>query len=285
MDGTNNYSYATCNDSLAPTEGGEWVLVFANEDLGVNNDFYVMKYEAKFLNTASKTQDTTFKGWRYDTAGGDLTIRSDPTSEPITYIDQTQAIASCTYLGTGYKLITRAEWTTIARETENNIYNWNSGVIGSGSMYKGHTDIIPNHALSTTNTSNGYTGTENSGTSEQRRTLKLYNGELIWDLGGNVWEWNNDRCKRDDPWYSGSLWLNWTHININTTEKSIAGPIGAYTTLNGVGQYYGCTSNENAFLSGGRFNQEIFSGTFALFLYRASSHMDGCIGFRCSYNP
>jgi len=291
LSGTNEYSYLSCNDSLAPTQGGEWVLVFANEDLGVNEDFYIMKYEAKFVDIGSKTQDVTYKGWRYDTAGGDLSIRSYSTPEPITYITQTQAIASCVALGTGYKLITRAEWTTTAREAENNTYNWDSGTIYSGSMYRGHSDRIPNYILHVTDLNDGYTDTGNSGTSEQRRTLKLYSGEIIWDLAGNVWEWNSDVYNTNSEsslgqGVSGSY--EWTDISSSYNHFK---PYNTFlTSSNGIGRVYTDADNAypsgtiHAFLSGGYWYSD-GAGAFALELSNSPFSVNDYVGFRCSYNP
>ncbi len=291
LNGSDNYSYAICNDSLAPSEGGEWVLVFANLDLGVNNDFYVMKYEAKFVNTASKTQDETYKGWRYNDSGGDLSIRSYPTPEPITYITQTQAISSCASLGAGYKLITRAEWVTTARETENNTYNWNSGTIYSGSMYRGHSDNSPSLSLSVTDTNDGYIGTGQNGTSEQRRTLKLYTGEIIWDLGGNVWEWNSDVYNNNTAsslGQSSTGYYDWNQIpSIYNHLKPVN--VNLYY-IHGIGRVQCYTGNAypsgtiHSFASGGHWYGQA-SGPFALTLAYAPSHPSYHIGFRCSYNP
>ena len=292
LDGTNNYSYSTCNDSLAPMQGGEWVLVFANEDLGVNNDFYIMKYEAKFTNTVSKTQDATYNGWQYAGAGGDLSIRSHPTPEPITHITQPQAISSCASLGTGYKLITRAEWVTVAREAENNTYNWNSSEIYSESMYKGHSDNSPSFSLSVTDINDGYTGTLNSGTSNQRRIVKLYNGEIIWDLSGNVHEWNSDVYNTNAEsslGQSSSNYYEWT--NIDTSYNYFKPYNTSLTSSNGIGTVYASVGNAipsgtvHAFRSGGAWSLGVEVGIFSLILNSAPSGSGFSIGFRCSYNP
>jgi len=291
LDGSDNYSYATCNDSLAPMQGGEWVLVFANEDLDVNNDFYVMKYEAKFVNTASKTQNTTYKGWRYDNAGGDLSIRSHPTPEPITHVTQPDAISLCASLGIGYKLITRAEWVTSAREAENNTYNWNSNTIYSGSMYRGHSDSSPNYILSVSDTNDGYIGTGDGETSEQRRTLKLYNGEIIWDLGGNVWEINNDVYNNDAESSLGQVTSNWYEwVSISSSYNHLKPFNTSLTSSNGIGQVHNDIDSAypsgtiHSFLSGGRLSSASASGIFSLSLTTAPSYIDNFIGFRCSYN-
>ena len=292
LDGLSNYSYSICNDSLAPREGGEWVLVFANEDLGVNNDFYIMKYEAKFTNTVSKVQDAIYQVWRYDNAGGDLSIISSPILEPITYITQPDAISACNSLGTGYKLITRAEWVTTARETENNTYNWNTSIIYSGSMYRGHSDNWPAYSLPIPNINDGYIGTGNGGTSIERRTLKLYNGEIIWDFSGNAWEWNDDfyNTNEESSLGQGSTgWYEWTSVNSSYNDFKPYNT--SLTSYNGVGKVYANVEDAHpsgtvhSFMSGASWYSNAGSGAFALALGHAPLGLHYGIGFRCSYNP
>ena len=55
-------------------------------------------------------------------------------------------------------------------------------------MYSGHNDNAPAYALTADlNDSNGYAGETNQG-GNQRRTLTLSNGSVVWDLAGNVWQ-------------------------------------------------------------------------------------------------
>jgi formylglycine-generating enzyme required for sulfatase activity len=128
-----------------------------------------------------------------------------------------------------YQLITNAQWQTMAANITATAGNWSGGSVGNGRLARGHTDNAitdPNQGLATglswsgsnalaaastdLSTSNwpwastpnasaefaaGYRGTgNNSGQAmnsgfEQRRTQYLSNGEVIWDVAGNVWEW------------------------------------------------------------------------------------------------
>src|SRR5690606_16004219 len=101
---------------------------------------------------------------------------------------------------TGCHLITEAEWMTIAANVLSVPSNWNGGTVGSSYFFIGHSDNSPSSALIASNfDSDGYEGTGNyagdttvlAGVygNSQRRTLVLNNGEVIWDLAGNVYEW------------------------------------------------------------------------------------------------
>lgn len=58
-------------------------------------------------------------------------------------------------------------------------------MVGSGYIYSGHNDNAPASALAADpGDSNGYAGEANTG-GNQKRTLTLSDGEVIWDLCGN----------------------------------------------------------------------------------------------------
>ncbi len=269
------------NCSTLPLAGGMWVSVPGNSDLGTE-DFCVMKYEAKFYSLTGKTQDT-YKGWRYNNALGNLNITSIPYSEPIVYVNQLQAKNACESLGEGYHLITNAEWTTIARNAELINENWDTEVVGFGSMMGGHSDSSPGYSLAADlNDNDGYYNTDNSVGSTQRRTLKLSNDEMIWDLSGNLFEWNNDTCFQGSPWYSGGL-TEWTSANINGLEKILAGPLGNYDSSNGMGYYYGCTYQGNAFARSCYWGYGSVNGPFTLYLGFSDDTSGFYLGFRCAY--
>ncbi len=292
LDGSSEYSYLSCNDSLAPTNGGEWVLVFANEDLGINNDFYVMKYEAKFADITLKTQDMGgYRGWQYSAVAGNMSVASSFEYEPITYVSQTEAISACSALGPGYKLISRSEWVAIGREIEEMPENWDSEMVGNGLIYRGHSDNVPGFVLAVTNTNDFFDGTGNSGTSDQRRVLVLKNGEHVWDIGGNVWEWNSDTYNNNVDSSLGKVfsWYEWTQISsdydhLKPSNKSL-------TSANGIGKILPDDDsaqgggNIHAFLSGGGSDNVVSAGAFGLRLDMAPSLVACYIGFRCTYDP
>ena len=242
--------------------GGEWITVPGDSALGTG-DFCVMKYEAKNVGTVATSQ-AALTSW--------------------TSISQINSRNNCSTFGSKYHLITNAEWTTIARNAEANSINWNSSVVGSGYMFLGHSDGSPASTLNVSNTSNYYDQTLNVEGSGQKRILILNNSEIIWDFSGNVWEWNNNTCSQGDPWYSTAGWLEWTNSNVNGTEKTLGGSIGNYNSANGVGMYYGCTTNGNGFLRGGAWNFGT-GGAFFILLGNSPGSVDTLWGFRCVYTP
>lgn len=180
LNGSANYNYSFCNDSLAPSNGGEWVLAFANPTYGTD-DFYVMKWEAK-------------------NSGGAF---SQASLNPWASINQPNSIIECQNLGTGYDLISNAEWMTILREIESNSLNWADGNIGStiasgGGLFRGNVNQFDSISCGSSSILDGNTAGTNCIVSggindgRNKRVLYLSNNEGIWDLGGNVWEWNKD---------------------------------------------------------------------------------------------
>jgi hypothetical protein len=154
-------------------------------------DFCVMKYEAK-------------------NEGG--IANSTASGTPWVTLTWQQAKIECNNLGSGYHLITDNEWLTIAHNVEQVAPNWNSSVVGSGFMYSGHNDNGPPSSLSaSTNDSDGYYQTGQTTGSNQRRTLTLSNGEVIWDLAGNVWEWTDKNISVADRYHGGDQqWMSYT---------------------------------------------------------------------------
>ncbi|MDD5639229.1 MAG: SUMF1/EgtB/PvdO family nonheme iron enzyme [Candidatus Pacebacteria bacterium] len=224
--------------------------------------FCVMKYEAK-------EDSATCSG-----AKNNHCPISTATGTPWVSISQTEAIATCAALGNGAHLITNAEWTLLARSAETTSSNWNGTV-----MYRGHSDNSPANSLASDG-SDPYFGTGQSSPSEQKRTLTLANGQTIWDMAGNVYEWNSDTCNQTN-WYNSGEWIEWNHSSLSDYEKNTAGPIGNYTSTNGIGMYYGCTANGNVLLRGGYWNSGAYAGVFALGLTESSSNFYITVGFRC----
>lgn len=262
--GSQNIDVSNLNCTALNLSGGAWIAVPGNTELGTS-DFCVMKYEAKNV-------------------GGIAT--SQATLTPWNSITQTDSKTQCDNLGSNYHLITNLEWTTIARNAELVSNNWNSSIVGIGSMWKGHTDGSPNNALSTDlNDLTGYNETLNSAPSLQKRILILSNNEIIWDFSGNVYEWSNDTCITGSGignWYNSGSWIDWTDSNLVDYEKGIAGPIGNYTSVNGIGSYYGCTSNGYPLNKGGSWADGGY-GLYTTHMGNSLALANIYVGFRCVY--
>ena len=256
--------------------GGEWVRVPGNSNLGTDS-FCVMKYEAKDVSGIPTSQ---------------------PSQTPWVNINQTDARSSCNSLGSGYHLITDKQWVTMARNIENTASNWNSSEVGVGYMMTGHNDDYPGR-LSVSNTSDPYDQTGDSGTGScdgysrfwpsenpwgckgQKRTFRLSTDNIVWDIGGNVWEWMNDTTDNADLGIESTGWRDWIDISGYNYLKPFDSSLN-YT--NGVGRgVYTSTNTNRAFRRGGNWYNGRYAGVFSLSLRNSASNTHPSIGFRCSY--
>ncbi len=250
------------------------------------NNFCVMKYEAKDV-------------------GGVAT--SQAALAPWTSITKANAANAATAACTGCHLITEAEWLTIAQNALGVSSNWSGGAVGSGYIYSGHSDIDPSSAQQAdSNDANGYAYTNDfSGDmtmtngkigDTQRRTLNLSNGEVIWDLSGNVWEWTNDTIAggqqpglSSDITYAWKQWNDASFIVNGLPATSMPGSTGIsgasnWSTAQGIGalySYYG-ESNLRVLVRGGVWTNCNNAGVLALNLQRDPNGLGGDVGFRAA---
>jgi hypothetical protein len=205
--------------------------------------------------------------------GGKATSQSGGT--PWINITKSASNTACSNLGPGYHLITNQEWMLLANDIVSVADNWTSGIVGQGLLVRGNSDssaALDGSAPGTIRTTN-------------YRIHTLTNGSLIWDLAGNVWEWTNDACQQGSglgKWYNSGAHIEWTNANLADYEKSMAGSPGLYISTQGMGQYYGCTVNGNAFLRGGFWYGGSIGGAFALEMDKSPTFADGNVGFRCA---
>lgn len=241
---------------------GSWIEVPAYPLLGITEPFCVMQFEAK-QNGSNPT--------------------STAVNTPWVNINQTDAMAACKGLGVGYDLISNAQWMAIARDAEFQPANWNGSGVYDGTMPNGHSDGDPFNALDISDVNDPYDQTLSGGDFTQRRTLNLSNGEVIWDLGGNVWEWNRDLSSDHPTWATGGVDGYWD-VQTNSTFRANAGPLNeTLGSDNGVGRVFSSSTETNAFLRGGVWGGGADAGPFALDLNRAPSGSFSFFGFRCSY--
>ena len=286
-------------DCASISVGGTWIMVPGDPDYGTN-DFCVMKYEAKCSVADGKT-----------CVEATHSPLSQASNTPWVNIDQQDSITECASLGKGYHLITNDEWMTIASNIAGQNSNWSSGTVGTGSLYRGHSDDSPTVACpADANDANAYVeddaGTDctaypNNGTEDdeatQRRTHTLSNGQVIWDLAGNAREWVSYFNNSDKPYDADDLgpvdsWREHTDIDTfgsamsQTDLVSQAAIDGGWTSTESIGRYragaYASNSGGGGLQRGGRFDVGIGAGVFTARLFGLPTFSLPTLGFRCA---
>jgi prepilin-type N-terminal cleavage/methylation domain-containing protein len=238
-------------------------------------------------NSLYKTKD--FCVMKYEAKAGSATVAATTQAIglPQINISQSNSITSCSLNGAGYGLMSNAEWMTIARNIEAQASNWTGGAVGSGVLWRGHTDNNPSSALAASTDNDPYSGTNDSSPSIERRTYTLSNGEVIWDLSGNVWEWLSDTIQGQDKpnTNSGGLWQEWRDINnYGALSYDLTSPSNSeWNSSQNMGQYYAgsLTGGPFAFRRGVNWDDTSNSGIFSLRLTDSTSFTNIYYGFRC----
>ena len=270
------------------------------------NSFCVMKYEAK-----------------KDASNNAV---SQAAGTPWVSINRDSSITKCTDINSNgkYDLITNDEWQSIARNIELVGSNWKNGTVGdAGGLSTGHSDQDPVAILEANSNDNNAcheTGNTCDGSTwhSQRRTHTLSNGEVVWDIAGNIWEWVKDNnavnygitssilvaiSSITDETHSTSGSLSGGTTTTSRTVKGHFGPSGDYTGLDsnprgGLGfilRINSSTSGDTGIARGWDFtvgasvaiggSVTIISGVFATNHHHPPSDANSSYGFRCAYHP
>lgn len=285
--------------STAAVPPSGWVEVPGNSGTYGTENFLVMQYEAKYDCTGDDDGDTAAACSAPADSGAGVDYRdisgfnkdnvvSTANGAPIVHITQQQAINACP---TGYHLITSNEWMTISQNVAAQSSNWADGTVGS--------TVASGGGLKRGNVGNddsvGYNGADpEQGTGRNEKAkLTLSNGAAIWDLSGNVWEWNNNTILEQNKPDSGitNNWAEWTTISdYGTLTYNDVRPID-HTDWNssyGIGQYYmgpRTSWTTYAFRRGGIWNDTSDAGVFALRLNAGPTYQHYAVGFRCASDP
>lgn len=244
--------------------------------------FCVMKYEAK-----------------NDGSGKAVSVAA---GLPWVNITQSSAISTSAAACAGCHLISDAEWMTIAANLVAVPSNWTTGTVGSGMLFIGHTDADPNSALAaSTDDTNGYYGTNNSLASgmQERRTMTLNNGQVIWDLSGNVHEWVNStlagNMQAGIPGEASYSWkefnnsgISWNGLTYPSRPVAVSTTTGQWSSNNGLGMLFSnyTASTQVGYLRGGDWGDAGSAGIFELGTFASpTTGTAGYIGFRVAYSP
>jgi hypothetical protein len=221
---------------------------------------------------------------------------SVPSVQPWVSISQTTAIANSPNVAgcTGCHLITEAEWMTIAQNVLSVASNWSGAAVGSGYISSGHNDSAPNNALVPDPSDANGNASETNQTFQQKRTLTLTNGQVIWDMAGNVWQWTAGTVAGGQPGVAGnnySSWIEWPNVTTNGTLAINPFPSGTgfsgsntWNSSKGVGILISNTTDNglHGFFRGEVWNGGSGGGVLALDLAAVPSGTSATIGFRVS---
>jgi len=176
---------------------------------------------------------------------------------------------------------------TIAQNVLNVDSNWSGGTVGSGYIYSGHNDGLPNGIQpASSNDNDGYFNTSNYAGdttvslnmvgNSQRRTLTLSNGEVIWDLSGNIREWTSGQTTGGQPGILGAglAYREWNAVTtagtltVNPYPANGTPAASAWNYVQGMGRVYSSTEDTNlrGFIRGANWNNNTHAGIFTLVL-------------------
>ncbi|HEY5921601.1 MAG TPA: hypothetical protein VIV11_08015 [Kofleriaceae bacterium] len=281
-----------------------FVPITGNFALGTK-DFCAMRFEAKaWVDTdgdlavdpsevdadgcddaCAVCDDTCLVSWQI----GERTAVAVPAGVPWRNATQLHALGMCRELGAGYDLMANREWMTIARDAELVGANWSGGAPGVGRVVEGNTDVTDT-VFAVSDPTNSYSDTGNSAADpadtgwEQRRTLELSNGSVIWDVPGNMQEWIDwtlgDPLDGPPSCTDGELPAiscpGLAYDDFNSTT-------GTYDRTTGVGYLIGGMGD--ALRRGGQTTDRQFgiAGIYALNMNRFTTQTFPATGFRCVY--
>jgi hypothetical protein len=218
-----------------------------------------------------------------------VTAESVPEGKPWRYMNAVVARDACRALGPEFDLISNPEWMTIARDAEGVGANWSGGAPGAGRIVEGCTDGAPGTIAATAgdgrdpyvNTNNSAADAPGSGW-EQRRTVVLSTGGVVWDLAGNVQEWIDWRpggALDPAPACAGGELPAVTCAGYAADDFNSRA--GTYDTTTGVGLVIG--GDGNAVRRSGQNGDRPpgYAGIYALNMNRNVGDSFPATGFRC----
>ena len=233
-------------------------FVPGDEELG-STPFCVARYEMRMSGNDDGSTPYT----------SSVPPQSRASGTPWSSISKGQARGACDSIGFSYQLITNQQWQTVARSIERTEANWSGGVVGEGGISTGHSDQQPQTALAS--------DVEDVG---QHRTHELHNGEVVWDLAGNL----SEQVDGSTGGPTG-LWMSfdWGAFTSNAGWQDYrAGfaPAGDFTEVEGMGRMYGGSGN---LTRGGSFKGSSHAGIFQA--HHKTWSTGSSNGFRCVFVP
>jgi hypothetical protein len=280
--GLKDYAKITITESTACPTG--YLLVKANPSVGTTHDFCIAKYEMKCADSATGK----------NCQGPAI---SQAANLPYRDLKPSTARNLCNGLGGRYNLMTHAQRMTIARSIESNAANWSSGVVGTGSLSRGHDDMLPDTPLeASTDDNDGCFGTGQTCSSSvfdsQRRTHVLADGSVIWDFSGNISEYIDGNLELNRRPYSSTsghdgLYRSWSQIDTFPLGNA-SYLLPQYPSASGIGNYASANdSTKVVSVHGDSWRANGWGGIYSLDVYitDANTIYTNVVGLRCAYTP
>lgn len=290
VDAAGNVSIEATGEGFVRCPDG-FAYVPPNADPGIETDgFCVSKYEAKIAGIDDGNQ-----GW-----SDAFVAESRASGTPWADVERGYGAIACAAHGMQYTLLSNKRWQAVARNIEGTGANWSGGAVGAGAVNRGHCDGDPHAPLPASADDDPCSGTGNPDCADpaspdwgQKRTHELSNGEIVWDLAGNVSEHVDGALSFD----AAGLWTRFDDPQFTTDPgfedlRASFGPLGDFATEEGMGQFY---LGSSELLRGGSFASDDRPGTAGsdgeldAGIYGGHHHVwwgsDETQGFRCVYSP
>jgi hypothetical protein len=171
-------------------------------------------------------------------------------------------------------------------------------------MSRGHSDGNPNLACEAdASDANAWVETNCTGQTQgalafnQRRTQNLSpNGNVIWDIGGNVWQWVDKYDPNGKPGTATAAWNEYSTTWTDTANwpRSALVPLNSvqnwwnnsWNSTQSIGQFYPSNNGVGGALPrGADWSNGAVAGPFAVLLNSAPSAASTGIGLRCAWQP
>ena len=184
---------------------------------------------------------------------------SQAADVPYTGVSRDDAVVKCISMGSGYDLLTNDGWQSMARHIELVGDNWSGGNVGSsegfsqGHSYESSNDVFNDFLAASSDDNKGCHGTEQTCDgrtwNKQRRTHTFSNGEVIWDVSGNAWEWvKDDNSDDNNGVYGDNAYMSQVTSTSHTTARSLSG--GTTTTARVAKDQFGPSGDFSSLNSG-----------------------------------
>ena len=319
VDSSGNLSTWTASSNRISICPDGYIHVPGNPDAGAPGDFCVMKYEAKCWDDAGGNNDDLVDSGELLATGCiglDATYKpgSHEDAEPWSQISQSDAWDECDSLnsegaGAGtdtnndgsYAMISNPEWVAIARNVENIASNWTSGIIGDRCLKRGNTGQAADTCIGGSSQYDG-DARENGSGRNTLASMTLDNGEVIWDLSGNVGEWVDltlrstlvtDITVANMPYDATdggpvAIVLNIDVIDIFSSMLPsiyVLPENTAFAWWHGTGRYLGNTVTSGLIRGGNSFEPDTAGIYYSNFSRVSTDNTDSNNGFRCVYRP